>query len=222
MRRVTAAVATASLVLAACGGDPTPSPKPACPTSAPTAVWAQSQLTDAERAVVTTSHGTFTLDLFADIAPLATANFVALARCGFYDGITFHRVIAGFVIQAGDPQTRENRGDFAGLGTGGPDYRFEVEEPPDDQPYDRHVVAMANTGQPNSNGSQFFITLDDLDEGLRRSGIYTIFGRVTGGAEAIERIAAVPVNDPRIGVPLDPVVIETIGIEGAEEAEDGE
>lgn len=213
MRRLAGAIA-ASLVLSACGGDPSPSPRTPCPTTAPTAVWAQSQLTDAARAVVDTSHGSFTIELLGDVAPLATANFVALARCGFYDGITFHRILAGFVIQAGDPQTRDNRGDFAGLGTGGPDYRFEVEVPPDDIRYDRHVVAMANTGQPNSNGSQFFITLEDIDEGLRRSGTYTIFGRVTEGAEAIDTIAAVPVNDPRIGVPLEPVIIEAISIEG--------
>ncbi len=134
-------------------------------------------------------------------APLATANFVELARCGFYDGISFHRVLAGFVIQAGDPQTRDNRGDFPGLGTGGPGYEFEIEPPADGLTFDPYAVAMANDTVANS--SQFFITLADLDRHLRAVGLYTIFGRVISGTEVVDEIATVPVNDPRIGLPLD-------------------
>ena len=203
-----------ALLLGACASEPSPSvARPACPTEPPTSTSAQASLGDATAATVAVSvavDGEFTVELLGDVAPIATANFVELARCGFYDGVTFHRVLSGFVIQAGDPQTRDNRGDFEGLGTGGPGYDFEIEPPPADLPYDPYVVAMANDGR--TNGSQFFVTLADLDDALRASGVYTIFGRVTGGTDVIDEIAAVPVNDPRIGVPVDPVVIESIAV----------
>jgi cyclophilin family peptidyl-prolyl cis-trans isomerase len=206
-------IGLALAVAAGCSSTPTPFPKPPCPTTPPTATSAQASLTDASVATVTVSgavSGTFEIELLGEAAPLATASFVELARCGFYDGITFHRVIAGFVIQAGDPQTRDNRGDFSGLGTGGPGYAFEIEPPADGLRYDPYVVAMANNGQ--TNGSQFFIDLVDLDDALRQVGVYTIFGRVTSGTEVIDEIATVPVNDPRIGLPLTPVIIDTITI----------
>ena len=200
-----------SLALGACAADPTPTPKPACPTSAPTSIEAQSILQDARLATVTVSggaSGAFEIELYGDAAPIATANFVNLARCGYYDGVTFHRVIAGFVIQAGDPQTRTNRGDFAGLGTGGPGYEFAIEPPAEGLRYDPYIVAMANNGR--GNGGQFFIDLVDLDEALRGVGVYTIFGEVASGTEVVDAIAAVPVNDPRIGLPLTPVIIDSI------------
>jgi cyclophilin family peptidyl-prolyl cis-trans isomerase len=201
------------VALAACTSEPSPSARPACPTEAPTATSAQASLTDAALATVTVSgavDGTFVIELLGDDAPLATANFVNLAHCGFYDGVTFHRVLAGFVIQAGDPQTRDNRGDFQGLGTGGPGYAFEIEPPAEDLRYDPYSVAMANDSR--TNGSQFFISLVDLDAQLRQVGVYTIFGQVVSGTDVIDAIAAVPVNDPRIGVPLDAVIIESIAI----------
>lgn len=201
------------LALGACAAEPTPTPKPACPTAAPTAVEAQSILQDAAVATVTVSGGatgSFTIELFGDAAPIATANFVNLARCGYYDGVTFHRVIAGFVIQAGDPGTRGNRGDFPGLGTGGPGYGFAIEPPAAGLRYDPYAVAMANNGQ--TNGGQFFIDLVDLDEALRSVGVYTIFGEVTSGTGVVDAVAAVPVNDPRVGVPLTPVIIDSIVI----------
>ncbi|HEX2843893.1 MAG TPA: peptidylprolyl isomerase [Candidatus Limnocylindria bacterium] len=218
-RRLTA-LAVLALALAACSADPTPTPAPACPTEPPTSVSAQASLADAGAATVTVSgavEGQFVIELLGDAAPISTANFVDLARCGFYDGLTFHRVLSGFVIQAGDPGTRENRGDFAELGRGGPGYQFEIEAPPDGLRYDPYVVAMANNG--STQGSQFFIGLVDLDEALRRVGTYTIFGRVASGTELIDEIATVPVNDPRIGLPLTPVVIDSIVISEAVEAE---
>lgn len=202
-----------SLALGACAADPTPTPKPACPTSAPTSIEAQSILQDVTLATVTVSggaSGAFEIELYGDAAPIATANFVNLARCGYYDGVTFHRVIAGFVIQAGDPQTRTNRGDFAGLGTGGPGYEFAIEPPAEGLRYDPYIVAMANNGR--GNGGQFFIDLVDLDEALRSVGVYTIFGEVASGTEVVDAIATVPVNDPRVGVPLSPVIIDSIVI----------
>jgi cyclophilin family peptidyl-prolyl cis-trans isomerase len=193
--------------LVACSA-PSPSPKPDCPQAAPTAVEAQSILTDAGQAVVKTNKGEFTIELNGDAAPIATANFVALARCGFYDGVSFHRVLAGFVAQAGDPQTKQNRGDFPGLGSGGPGYRFAIEPPADSLDYGQYAVAMANDGE--ANGSQFFIDLADLSGRLPRS--YTILGKVTAGTDVIDKIGALPVNGPN-GLPLDPAIIESITIQ---------
>jgi len=206
------------LVLAACASDPTPTPAPPCPTEPPTSASAQATLQDAERATIRVSgavEGDLVMELYGDEAPIATANFVSLARCGFYDGITFHRVIADFVIQAGDPQTRDNQGDFEGLGTGGPGFEFEIEPPADGLRYDPYVVAMAN--DTRANGSQFFVDLVDLDEALRSVGVYTIFGKVVEGTDVVDAIAQVPVNDPRIGLPLTPVIIESIAISGGPE-----
>ena len=212
MRRILAALGTAVLVVG-CTSEPSPPALPACPTEAPTAVSAQATLDDAAVATVTVGgavEGAFDIELLADAAPIATANFVNLARCGFYDGVTFHRVLAGFVIQAGDPQTRTNQGDFETLGRGGPGYGFAIEPPADGLRYDPYVVAMANNTL--ANGSQFFIDLVDLDDALRQAGVYTIFGRVTSGTEIVDAIGAVPVNDPQVGLPLTPVVIESIVI----------
>ena len=202
-----------------------PSPKPACPTQAPAAEQAAAIIRGATRAVVATSKGEFTIQLAPDGAPVATANFVALAECGFYDGITFHRVIPDFVAQAGDPQTKDNHGDFQGLGSGSAGYRFEVEFPPEDTRYEQYLVAMANaiqydqasgeiSGPTDSNGSQFFVMLADAPELMRP--YYTLLGRVESGTEVVDAIGQVPTsaND----VPLDPVVIETIRIEGRPEA----
>ena len=213
MSRRLSLFATLTVVMAACSAEPSPTPAPPCPTEPPTSVSAQASLADAGAATVTLSgavEGEFLIELLGDAAPISTANFVELARCGFYDGLTFHRVLSGFVIQAGDPGTRENRGDFPELGRGGPGYQFEIEPPPEGLRYDPYVVAMANNG--STQGSQFFIGLVDLDEALRQVGVYTVFGRVTSGTDVIDQVAAVPVNDPRIGLPLTPVVIDSIVI----------
>jgi cyclophilin family peptidyl-prolyl cis-trans isomerase len=205
----------ALLVATAC--DALPAPEPAnCPTAAPTPGEATAILAEAETAVVETSLGTFTITLNGAAAPLAAANFVALARCNYYNGLTFHRVLTGFVIQAGDPQTRENQDDFEGLGTSGPGYSFEIEMPPEGVNYDPYSVSMANTGQPDSNGSQFFVALSDLD-GLPTFAArsYTIFGSVTEGREVVDAIGQVAVRGVT-GVPVDPVVIRRIEIPVAE------
>jgi peptidyl-prolyl cis-trans isomerase B (cyclophilin B) len=219
------ALLTAALFIgvAACA-QPTPTPRPACPEQSPTRVSAQAELDGVESVTLDVRSesgrvdGSFSIELLTGEAPLAAANFVALARCGFYDGVTFHRVLADFVVQAGDPQTRTNHGDFEGLGTGGPPYRFEIEPPAEGLGYDPYVVAMANAGRPDSNGSQFFICLVDLDDRLERT--YTIFGRVTNGTDVVDDIAGVPVNGP-LGVPLDPVIIESVSVETAAAARAG-
>ncbi|MGI6103059.1 MAG: peptidylprolyl isomerase [Patescibacteria group bacterium] len=125
-----------------------------------------------KQAVIRTSKGEIRIALFADEAPLTVSNFVFLAEDGFYDGLTFHRVEPGFVIQGGDPR---------GNGTGGPGYRFADE--PVKRPYNRGIVAMANSG-PNTNGSQFFIMLQDNPLPPN----YTIFGEVTAGMDVVDQI----------------------------------
>jgi cyclophilin family peptidyl-prolyl cis-trans isomerase len=201
------------LVAAACTADATPSPEPACPTEPPTSLSAQASLEGAEVATLTVSgaaEGSIDIGLLGDVAPLATANFVELARCGFYDGVKFHRVLAGFVIQAGDPNTRDHDGDFPDLGKGGPGYGFEIEPPPSSMPFDAYTVAMANNTA--ANGSQFFITLADVDQGLRQAGTYTIFGDVIAGQEVVDAIGSVAVGDPRVGVPVSPITIDSVTI----------
>jgi peptidyl-prolyl cis-trans isomerase B (cyclophilin B) len=215
----------AGVFLAGCSFVATPTPRPACPDAAPTAAETDAILADAVSAVVTTSMGAFTITLDATTAPIAVANFVALSRCGFYDGITFHRVIPDFVAQAGDPQTKANREVFYGLGTGGPGYRFDIELPDPSLTYQRYMVAMANamqydfttgeiTGGTDTNGSQFFVMLADVPT-LRP--YYSLLGRVTAGTDVVDAIGAVPTSGSPYNTPLDPVVIETIRIEGAPE-----
>ena len=215
------AAVTLALALVACAAPPAESLAPLdCPTAAPTSSEATTILADAELAVVTTTKGSFTIRLDAASAPIATANFVALARCNFYAGITFHRVIAGFVVQAGDPKTRTDRAPFQGLGSGGPGYQFEVEFPSAEQPYQRHTVAMANamqydqvsgeiSGGTDTNGSQFFIDLAALPQ-LR--AYYSVIGKVTEGTDVVDAIGAVAVNNPDQGVPVEPVIIESIEV----------
>ena len=219
VRRGIRAGSVALLGLAvACQGVIPGTPPTDCPTSEPTAAQAAAILTDATTATFETTQGSFTVELYGDVAPIATANFVALARCGFYESVTFHRILAGFVAQAGDPNTRDNQGDFEGLGTGGPGYGYAIELPPEGLNYDPYVLAMANAGMANTNGSQFFICLADLSAQLPRE--YTIFGRVSSGMEVVDAIGAVPVNDALIGVPVDPVVINRILIGAPESTPD--
>lgn len=126
-------------------------------------------------ATLHTNHGDIELKFFASEAPLAVNSFLFLAGEGFYDGVIFHRVIPGFVIQGGDP---------TGTGRGGPGYSFR-DELGTGRSYSRGTLAMANAG-PNTNGSQFFVCLGDV--GLPNA--YTIFGEVTSGMEAVDAIAA--------------------------------
>ena len=146
-------------------------------------------------ATLHTTMGDITMEFFAPDAPLAVNNFVFLAGEGFYDGVIFHRIVPGFVIQGGDP---------GGDGRGGPGYSFR-DELGNGHGYSRGTVAMANAG-PNTNGSQFFVCLDDV--GLPNA--YTIFGKVTDGMDVVDRIAALDTdgNDR----PLDPPVIESVSL----------
>jgi len=131
--------------------------------------------TKSYKATIHTERGDIVVELYSDVAPIAVNSFIFLAENGWYDGVTFHRVIPGFVVQGGDP---------TGTGFGGPGYAFEIEVSPDvtfDQP---GLLSMANSG-PTSNGSQFFITLAELPN---LDGGYTIFGRVISGMDVVKQI----------------------------------
>jgi cyclophilin family peptidyl-prolyl cis-trans isomerase len=158
------------------------------------------------RATIATELGDIEIDLFTEGAPKAAGNFVELARKGFYDDVIFHRVIPGFVIQAGDVQFGKKSSLDAGrVGTGGPGYKFEDE--PVQGNYVRGALAMANAG-PNTNGSQFFICTDDLSGRLPKS--YTLFGQVTKGMDIVDRIVGAPRNARDL--PNEPVAMTSVTI----------
>jgi len=185
------AVATLLTVAAACGDDeetaPTATPRgtatPGATGAAPSSPAARQYATppalaiDAQKsyvAVLETDKGVIRIKLLPDIAPQTVNSFVFLAREGYFDGVTFHRVLPGFVAQGGDP---------AGTGRGGPGYNLPDEF--SDRPIDKGIVAMANTGAPNSGGSQFFITYTRQE---RLDGKYTVFGEVIEGMDVAEKL----------------------------------
>ena len=158
------------------------------------------------KALLATERGDIEIELFTEGAPKAAQNFVDLAAKGFYDGVVFHRVVPGFVIQGGDGQHGKKAGLNGGrVGTGGPGYTFADE--PFGGEYYRGAVAMANAG-PNTNGSQFFICLADLSASLPKK--YTIFGQVMKGMDVVGVIAAEPTNARDL--PADPVAMATVTI----------
>ena len=150
-------------------------------------------------AIFKTSAGDFTVELFADKVPVTVNNFVFLARQGYYDDVTFHRVIPGFMAQTGDP---------SGTGSGGPGYpgyTFEDEFSPNRRHDGPGVVSMANRG-PNTNGSQFFITYvatPHLD------GMHTVFGKITEGMDVVNSLRERdPMSDPEQGDKINKITIE--------------
>jgi cyclophilin family peptidyl-prolyl cis-trans isomerase len=167
------------------------------------------------RATIATDLGDIEVELFDSSAPKASANFIKLANDGFYDDVVFHRVIPGFVAQAGDGQYGKKSSIERGrVGTGGPGYKFEDEPVKGD--YVRGALAMANAG-PNTNGSQFFICHQDLTGRLPKN--YTLFGQVTRGMEVVDRIVAAP-RDGR-DFPDDPVAMRTVTVEAPEGGAEG-
>ena len=211
MRRLLALLPLLLVVgLAACGGDDTteqssedgcqsvdaPEAKPDGGQKAPTA---SLDPATTYKLVVTTSCGDFTVTLDQKRAPKTTASLVSLAKDGFYDGTTFHRVVPGFVIQGGDP---------TGTGTGGPGYQT-VDVPPAETSYTTGTVAMAKgaTDPPGSSGSQFFVVTAP-DAGLAPE--YAVVGTVTEGMETVSAIEALGTGD---GPPSQPVVIEKVTVE---------
>jgi peptidyl-prolyl cis-trans isomerase B (cyclophilin B) len=215
--RSIALFAVAATLAAACnvGGTPPPAstsastaPSPAgssaatgaCPTKQP------PPLAAGEKRLVTiaTAKGEIGITIEADLSPIAAGNFVALAGCGYYDGVVFHRVATlqdgtPFVIQGGDP---------TGTGTGGPGYTIQDE--PVTALYGRGTVAMARTQERDSVGSQFFIVLDDKDrEVLASANTYQIIGTVTSGIETVDAIYDAAGGDE---LPSNPVVMDKVTV----------
>lgn len=154
-------------------------------------------------ATVETNFGTFTMKFYANDAPELTKNFIELAKTGYYDGLTFHRIVPGFVIQGGDPN---------GTGTGGHSYKGEGQGLADEPgalalKHVKGAVAWAKSSLPNSIGSQFYIALDEITQ---LDGGYSVFGQVVDGMDTVEKIAAVPTgaNDrPKQEVKIGKVTI---------------
>lgn len=160
-----------------------------------------------------TNRGEIEIELFEDKMPITTGNFIKLAEDKFYDGIKFHRVIDGFMIQAGDPNTKGEN--VASYGTGGPGFTIQDEFVADPLLSNtRGTISMANTGQPNSGGSQFFInTVDNLPLDFDKEPLaskHPVFGRVVKGMDIVDAISGTEVG-PR-DLPVDPVIIESVVI----------
>jgi cyclophilin family peptidyl-prolyl cis-trans isomerase len=177
--------------------------QPPCPTAQPEALAAGETRT----VTIATDLGEIAIGIEADLSPIAAGNFVALAQCGFYEDVVFHRVVPGFVIQGGDGENGRSPAVNAAVGTGGPGYTI-VDEPVT-ATYGRGVVAMARTAQPDSVGSQFFIVLDDEARGaLEAANTYQIIGSVKSGMETVDAIAAAADAE----MPSEPVVMIDLNV----------
>ncbi len=143
-----------------------------------------------------TSEGEIIVELWPEVAPKHSANFVKLSASGFYDGLSFHRILGGFVIQAGCPK---------GDGTGGPGWTVPAEF--NGRPHDKGVLSMARSADPNSAGSQFFICLS-REHCQHLDKQYTAFGQVIEGLDVVDKIAATPLRDTRSGTPKNPPTID--------------
>ena len=201
-RFVRAVALLASLAVAVACTTPGASPSGAdgCPTTEPVPLPAG----ESRDVTIATFAGDMVLHIEADLSPIAAGNFVALAECGYYDGVVFHRVATlpdgtPFVIQGGDP---------TGTGGGGPGYTISDE--PVTTPYVRGTVAMARTDQPDSVGSQFFVVLDDEAGGILGSyDTYQIIGSVTSGMETADAIYALAEG---VELPAQPVVMTDVTV----------
>ena len=222
MLRVLVLCLACALLVAACGEDDdgggseaaaTPAPTEAAPAGCETAELPEPKgegklkkpktTLDAGKtyvATVSTNCGDFEITLDPERAPKTGGSFKSLADDGFYDGTTFHRIVAGFVIQGGDPK---------GDGTGGPGYSV-VEAPPQDLVYSKGVVAMAKTGTEaaGTSGSQFFVV---TAEDAQLPPDYALLGEVTAGQDVVDKIG-VAETDPATEAPVDPVVISSVKV----------
>ncbi len=173
-----------------------------CGDDRPTGITTGSRV-DTEMAVISTTEGDMTIAFRSDMAPGTVENFKKLARSGYYEGTNFHRVMRNFMIQGGDPLTKDpaRMGEW---GTGGPGYKLKAEF--NDISHRRGVVSMARSGDPDSAGSQFFICHGNA---TFLDGKYTAFGKLVEGDDVLDRIATAPVQGER---PLRPVVIRKVTI----------
>lgn len=145
-------------------------------------------MAETEVAVIKTSAGEMTIEFWPDVAPKTVENFKTLARKGFYDGTCFHRIVKGFMIQGGDPLTKDSNEKHR-WGTGDPGYKLKAEF--NDRPHVRGVISMARSQDPNSAGSQFFICLGDA-RFLDRQ--YTAFGQLSKGDDVLGKIGETPTD----------------------------
>lgn len=197
------------------GATPSPSPVPRAsfanlgpPAATPLASPPSAPAGDGTTATIVTDVGTIVMELYTDSAPVATQNFINLAEMGFYNGVAFHRIVPGFMIQGGDPE---------GTGRGGPGY--EIKDDPVVGDYSRGQVAMARPANqdgskiPDSAGSQFFILVDDSS--FLASGGYAIFGNVTQGMDVVDQIVNGPNagNEGNGGTALQPVIMRSVTIQ---------
>jgi peptidyl-prolyl cis-trans isomerase B (cyclophilin B) len=151
-----------------------------------------------EVAVIKTSAGEMTVEFWPDVAPKTVENFKTLAKKGFYDGTAFHRIIKGFMIQGGDPLTKDPTAE-AKWGTGDPGYKIKAEF--NDRPHVKGVLSMARSANPDSAGCQFFVCLDAAPHLDRK---YTAFGKVAKGLDVLEAIGNTPVSASATGEPSKP------------------
>ncbi len=174
-----------------------------------TACTALTSLHAADVAVIKTTAGTMVAEFWPDVAPGTVANFEKLAKSGFYNGTAFHRIIPGFMIQGGDPLTKDPANEDR-FGTGGPGYEIKAEF--NERKHVRGVLSMARSSDPDSAGSQFFLMLGDapfLD------GKYTTFGQLIKGDDVLAKIAATPITDNghgEVSKPTKRVEIKSIEI----------
>src|SRR5205809_1235749 len=162
-----------------------------------------------EVAIIKTSEGDMLVQFWTDAAPNTVENFKKLARQGFYDGTIFHRIVKGFMIQGGDPNSKDPAKENS-YGEGGPGYNIKAEF--NDHSHDRGVISMARGPDPDSAGSQFFICLAPVH---RLDHQYTTFGKLIKGQDVLERIGDIPVTRNSMGEPSKPtkrVVVESIKI----------
>ncbi len=206
----TACVSGSSTILSTVGGSAPPvaaSPgasagASSCPTSPPPALPAGQTAS----VTLATPKGSIVIKVDGALGSNAAGNFVALVRCGYYDGVVFHRLVPGFVIQGGDGQFGRAPNISSRVGQGGPGYEFAND--PVTVPYTRGVVAMANSGL-DTNGSQFFIVLGPIT----LDPDYSVFGTVTSGMEVVDAIAAMPNGGGRDNRALEPVPITTASVD---------
>jgi peptidyl-prolyl cis-trans isomerase B (cyclophilin B) len=168
-------------------------------------VEAQTASGKAPRAIIDTKFGSMEIRFFPDKAPKHVENFLTLARSGFYDKTIFHRVIPGFMIQGGDPNTKDEQ-NTSRYGMGGPGHRVQAEF--NDRSHVRGAVSMARSQDPNSAGSQFFIVVQDAPQ---LNGKYTLFGEVVNGMDVADKIVSQPRDsrdNPRERIEMTVRVVE--------------
>jgi peptidyl-prolyl cis-trans isomerase B (cyclophilin B) len=139
-----------------------------------------------KKATIETNRGTLTAELYDKEAPKTVENFEKLANAGFYDGVKFHRVIPGFVVQGGDPLSRDLAAGDPRIGTGGPGYKIKCETAGNPRRHEPGTLSMAHAGK-DTGGSQFFIVLNE-ESTKHLNGVHTVFGKVTGGADLITKL----------------------------------